>query len=162
MTRKDMNAYELSATLYLGSLDGLLSVEEKTLEKRLKAIGGWRYYRIARAFVKKSLGMLYDSMPEKNLRHLDRMLANSSMHIKPKSMTPPKNSILIDEDIFALLINETMMARCAICMAEPAEAKACKLRKALMIVAPPNDISETGWCPYHEVTIQSELGDYLI
>lgn len=160
--RKDANAYEVSALLYLGALDGRLKADGEALKKRLKDIpDAWRQYRIAQVATEKALGALYDSLPEKTLRHLDRVLKNSVIQIKPKGITPPKSSVIVDEDILCLLINETMASRCAICLASPAEERACPIRKALTVIAAPDEYPNNGRCPYAEVTKQHELGGYI-
>ena len=156
------NSYEMGAILFLGALDGQIKSDESVLEKRLRSIpDAWRQYRIARTSIDKVLGYLYDSLPQKQLKHIYNNVRTSTIQFKPKGINGTNDSICVDEDILRLLINETMSSRCAICLASPSEEKACPLRKALCVIAPPDDIQSDGGCPYSEVTKRNELGGYI-
>ena len=45
-------------------------------------------------------------------------------------------------------------------MADRAEIKGCALRKALMQIAPPKDLS-LGECPYRYVVTHCDIGEYI-
>lgn len=161
MMRKKINSYEMDAILYLGLLDGRLKLDGETLEKRLRAIpDAWRQYRIAQTAMDKTIGYLYDSVPQSQLRHLRTTIQNSTVQIKPRGVTPPPQSMIIGEDILRLLVTETMVANCALCLADPNEVRKCRIRKALTTITPPDTYPKGNTCPYREITLHNDLGDY--
>lgn len=59
-----------------------------------------------------------------------------------------------------LLINKVIENECAMCVKDSREQRRCKLRRALMLIAPPNEVKKDG-CNYLDVVAGNDLGDYI-
>ena len=158
---KELNSYEIAGIEYLAAIDSQLVHSEKHLEARLKSIpDAWRQYRIAQTAIEKALDALYATVPTKVLLHMQRLASNGEVVIRHKSITKTNDAQLVPEDVLKLLINLAMESQCAICLKDGKEAKRCKLRKGLMLIAPPDKVNESG-CSYSDVAMQNELGEYI-
>lgn len=158
---KEPNSYELTGIEFLAALDNQLAASEKHLESRLHSVpDGWRQYRIAQTAIRKVVEGVYATLPEKTLRHMMIVTRNGEAIIRQRSFTKTNDAQLVPEDVLRMLINTTMSAQCAICLKDGKEAKRCKLRKALMLIAPPDVVNEDG-CSYSDVALQNEPGNYI-
>lgn len=159
--QKELNSYEIAAIEYLAAIDSQLIQSERHLEARLKSIpDAWRQYRIAQTAIAKALDALYATVPTKVLLHMQRLAKNGEVIIRQKSITKTNEAQLVPEDVLKLLINLAMESQCAICLKDSKEAKRCKLRKGLMLIAPPDKVNESG-CSYSDVAMQNNLGEYI-
>lgn len=158
---KELNSYEVAGIEYLAAIDSQLVHSEKHLQARLKSIpDAWRQYRIAQTAIEKVLDALYATVPVKVLIHMQRLAKNGEVIIRQKSITKTNEAHLVPENVLRLLINTAMESQCAICLKRGEEAKRCKLRKGLMLIAPPDKVNETG-CSYSDVALQNDLGEYI-
>ena len=60
-----------------------------------------------------------------------------------------------------MLINTAIASECLLCVKDAREQKKCKLRKALMNIAPTAAIHKDGLCAYTDVVAGNELGEYI-
>lgn len=68
------NAKELHVVEFIAGLDCQLINGESCLEQRLKSVpDAWRQYRIARTEMGKALAAIYQTMPIKQLRHMQNL-----------------------------------------------------------------------------------------
>lgn len=158
----EVNSKELHAIEFIAALDNRLQVSEPDLEQRLRGIpDGWRQFRIAKAAVEKVLDGIYRTIPKKTLTHMDRILTFGEVVIRPKPATRSAEVQIVDEEALRHLINVAIAAECAICLRHGAECRACKLRKALMLIAPPAEIPADASCAYQTVAQHNELEHYI-
>ena len=157
------NAREIQAIEYLAAIDCQLIASQKQLENRLKQIpNGWRDYRLATTRIERVLDAVYETLPEKTLKHLYRLSTNGEVVIRPKSITKrPDDVQIVGTDDLKMLINVAMASECAVCMKDIREQKRCKLRKALECIAPAKELPANGLCAYAEVAANSEYGMYI-
>lgn len=157
----EVNARELYHIEFIAGLDCQLINAEKYLETRLKLVpDAWRQYRIARAAVQKTLVALYQTVPIKTLRHMQNLCTYGEVIIKPRGATPTNDVQIVPTPELKLLINKVIENECAMCVKSYAEQRGCKLRKALMHIAPPLEIDTSG-CNYRNVAASNELGEYF-
>lgn len=146
---QDANAKEMEAIQFLAALDGQLIISEPDIKDRLKRIpDAWRQYRIAKKFVSNVIIKLYETLPDKTLIYLDRLHHRGEVIVRMKPVRTDDGTKLVPADAINILVNSAINAECPICLRTPTEMKKCKLRKALMIVAPPDNIPNTKTCPY--------------
>lgn len=158
---KEPNSREVAGIEYLAAIDCQLIHNEKHLEARLKSIpDAWRQYRIAQSAIGKVIESLYATVPQKTLVHMQRLASNGEVIIRQRSITKTSEAQLVPEDVLKMLINFTMESQCAICLKRGKEAQRCKLRRGLMLIAPPDTVNETG-CSYSDVAMQNNLGEYI-
>lgn len=68
---------------------------------------------------------------------------------------------IVDNDDLKLLINKSIEHECAICMRRGGEVRSCPLRRALMDIAPPEELVKDGSCNYQAVAAGNDLGQYI-
>jgi hypothetical protein len=159
----EANAREVHVIEYLACLDARLVEGQTVLEKRLRTIpNGWRNFRLALTTVEKLLMQVYDTLPDKTLRHMDRVHQCGEVIIRPRpAIKMPDDVQIVMTDDLRLIINTMIKHECAMCIKDAREQKKCKLRKALMDIAPPHELNENGLCNYIDVVAANEYGDYV-
>lgn len=146
---------------YLAALDAQLMAHQDVLRERLKLIpNGWRQWRLMTVTANNLLVAIYDTLPTKTLLHMQRLCTYGEVlvRLKPASRTPEQ--VVVNEDDLREIFNTAMTAECAVCLKDDRQAKGCKLRRALMNIAPPETFSSQG-CEYRDVAIQSGYGKYI-
>jgi len=162
MDPREPNARELHGIEYLAALDQRLTEYESVLRRRLQETpDGWRQYRIAEAAVDKVITGLYGTVPEKTLKHMRRLSETGQVIIRPKPIVPVDDPQIVLTSVLKVLVNTSIASECSICLKEGAEVKKCKLRKALMLSAPPKELTDGPRCPYADVAVGCALGEYL-
>ena len=159
--RTPLNGREMQTLEYMMVIDHQLSKHPDALRARLAAVpNGWRQLRLIGVTMDRLLSDLLDTLPIKNLKHLQQIAKYGEMIIRlsPAARTP-EQALVWDEDL-QTVINTAMAAECAMCLRTPAQIKGCKLRKALTHVAPAYE-DTPGRCPYRDVAVASELGEYV-
>lgn len=159
----EANSREIHNIEYLACLDARLADGEKILEKRLRAIpNGWRNFRLAFTTVEKLLKQIYLTLPDKTVMHFDKMYQFSEVVIRPKpAIKLPDDVQFVNTDDLRLLINLAIKHECAVCLRDAREQKKCKLRKALMHIAPPAELLADGLYNYVYVASENEYGEYI-
>lgn len=162
-TVKEMCSRELHYTEFIAGLDAQLANGMPYLEERLKSIpDAWRQFRIAQTATDKLIRGLYQSMPDKQLNHMIRLIEFGEVVIRPKPVCKlPEDVQIVQTADLKLLINAAMSGECAVCIKEPHLQKRCKLYKAMMNICPPKELKHNGLCPYVEIAAASELGKYI-
>lgn len=157
------NSREVHAIEFLAGLDNQLASNQDALRPRLEKIpNGWRDYRLAVTRTEKVLDAVYETLPDKTLRHMERLCLHGEVVIRPKPLIkmPDDVQIVPTEDL-RMLINSAMQSECAICVKDCREQKKCRLRKALSTIAPANNVTADGLCPYTNVVAKCEYGQYI-
>ena len=159
----EANAREIHNIEFLAGLDAQLIQGQEILKDRLALIpNGWRNFRLAVTTTQKVLDAVYETLPLKTLRHMDRLCQCGEVIIRPRPMIkmPDDVQIVLADDL-RLLINMIVAQECAMCLKAPPEQKGCKLRKALQNIAPTAEIYRNGLCSYVDVAAAHKLGEYI-
>lgn len=162
--RTDITSRELRLIEYIGGVQTRLELGDPDLEKRIKSVPDlWRQWRIATVAIAKVLDGLYDTMPHRALERMQVLCERGEWVLRPKSpINKRTDSEIILEKDFNVLVNTAMSARCAFCMNDGKAIKECELRKVLLNVAPPNKLdSNSTLCPYAQVALENDLGNYI-
>lgn len=160
--QKDINGRELRSIEYLAALDARLIEYGESLEERLKMTkDGWRSFRAGRALIERSLDQVYDTVDDETRMHMRRMASVSEIVIRPSRQAASNDMLVVPANLMKVLVNSSMEAQCAICIKTGCDIRKCELRKALSMIAPPNRIPEKGACPYSEIALCHDLGNYM-
>lgn len=158
----EANARELHQIEFLAGLDARMNGNPDVLRERLKDVpDGWRQYRIAMAAVAKVLDGVYRTLPTRTLHHMARLNDNGEVVIR---MIPPVktgDAQIVGNKELRVLINAAIEGHCALCLKSGGEVRSCPLRRALILVAPPQDFAKDGMCPYQHVAAGNALGEYI-
>lgn len=148
--RTEMSSRELHTAEYIAILDKRLFDGEKHLEKRLRSVPDlWRQYRIARTAIEKVIDGLYDTMPLHTLAHFNAVCSNNEVVLRPRSVLndSTNSQVVLNKDIITL-VNHCVESECSMCLKTKGEIKKCKIRKALMNIAPATDVGFSSLCEY--------------
>lgn len=159
----EANAREIHSIEFLAGLDAQLVQGQGTLKERLQAIpGGWRNFRLAVSTTERVLDAIYETLPDKTLRHMQRLCQCGQVIIRPRPLIKmPDDVHIVDAADLKMLINAVIENKCAICVEDAAGQKACPLRKALHHIAPTESVYRDGKCSYLDVAAGNELGKYI-
>ena len=156
----DCNSRELHRIELIAALDAQLQGGEEPLKKRLQTIpNAWRDYRMCLTRLGRLVEQVYHTLPTKTLKHMAALCQHGEVLIRFKPVVANDAQLIMTSDLKEL-INTAMEAKRTICFEDRAGVKACRLRKALMDIAPPKDLS-LGDCPYRYVIEHSDRGDYI-
>ena len=157
------NARELHIIEFVAGLHAKVKQGEEILRDRLGVIpGGWRDWRTASGRIQKVLDGIYQTMPTKTLKHMQRLCDCGEVVIRPKPMIKmPDDVQIVLKDDLKLMINRVISAECAMCVKDGREQKKCALRKALENIAPTAAVHKNGLCAYVDVATMNELGEYI-
>lgn len=160
---RETNSKEIHTIEYLACLDKQLMDGQKYLKDRLQTIpNGWRDFRLAAKATERVLDAVYETVPDKTRLHMQRIEECGQVVIRPNpAIKLPGDVQMVMVDDLLMLINSTIASECAVCLKDKREQKKCKLRKALMNIAPPRELPKNGLCVYSEVAAQNELGKYI-
>lgn len=157
------NARELLNIEFLAGLDAQLAQGEKILKDRIKQIpNGWRDFRLAMSAIERVLDAVYETLPEKTMRHMRRLGQLGQVIIRPKpAIKMPDDVHIVAADDLKMLINRAIENECAMCVRDLPGQKGCKLRKCLETVAPTAEVHKDERCAYIDVAAGNELGKYI-
>jgi hypothetical protein len=159
---KEANSKELRSIEYLAIMDHQIAKGEGDLKARLKTTpDGWRQYRMARTASSKAIGAIYDTLPTKTLNHLLGLSRTCEAIIRVKPIARTNEVQVVPEESLKTLVNIAIKNQCAICMEFGKNIHRCKLRQSLMLISPPKDIQDDGRCPYSDIALQNDFGDYI-
>lgn len=161
--RMDANAKEIHVIEFLAGLDAQLVAGQEHLKERLQAIqGGWRNFRLAVTTTERVLDAVYDTLPDKTLRHMTRLHECGEIVIRKKPLIPlPDDVQIVGNEDLKVLINSVVENECAICVKTCGEQRSCKLRNALKLIAPTEALNRDGRCEYRDVAAGNEMGEYI-
>lgn len=155
---KRLTATEREVLMRLGLAYEFLATDAPMIEARAKMVkNGPAMLRGACGMINKFLQECYKTISTDQMRTLTRSFKEMSYTVGIKCPATRNNSRREEEYgviVSIAALNELFAAcadHCALCIATPAEAKACKLRKALDSV--PNDSEDLpdGGCQYRSV-----------
>lgn len=160
----EANAREIHVIEFLAGLDCQIQSGQEILRERLKLIpNGWRDFRLAVTATQRVLDAVYDTLPVKTLKHMDRLCRYGQIVIRPKPAVPLADDDvqIVPTDDLRMLINATISAECAVCLKDARGQKKCKLRRALSNIAPTEALRADGLCNYTDVAAGNEFGNYI-
>lgn len=162
-TTMPANAREIHIIEFLAGLDAQLMQGQEILRDRLALVpDGWRKFRLAVTTTEKVLDGIYETLPMKTLKHMDRLCQCGQVIIRPRPLVKmPDDVQIVPADDLRLIINMIVAQECAMCLKSPPEQKGCKLRKALEIIAPTAEVYRNGLCSYVDVAAAHKLGEYI-
>lgn len=156
-----MNSRELHRFELIAVLDMQLHKGTEVLKNRLQTIpNGWRDYRMIATRLSRLVSQIYETLPTNRIRYMETLCAYGEVLIRVRPAAKSDENILIPVSALKMLVNHAMAGTCTMCFKGRDEVKACKLRKALIEVAPPVDLT-LGECPYRYVIEQNEEGRYI-
>lgn len=157
----DMNSKELHRFELLACLDVQLMSGAEPLEARLRSIkDGWRDYKMILSRIGSLVSRIYETMPDKSIRHMQQLTRHGEAIVRLKPAGGAGYFQPVDVNDLRILINLAIEAECFGCSKGKPGIRGCKLRKTLMTVAPPTDVS-LGECPYRYVVDNAPLGEYI-
>ena len=162
-TTMPANAREIHIIEFLAGLDAQLMQGQEILRDRLALVpDGWRKFRLAVTTTEKVLDGIYETMPMKTLKHMDRLCQCGQVIVRPRPLVKmPDDVQIVPADDLRLIINMIVAQECAMCLKAPPEQKSCKLRKALRNIAPTAEVYKNGLCSYVDVAAAHKLGEYI-
>lgn len=162
-TTMPANAREIHIIEFLAGLDAQLMQGQEILRDRLALVpDGWRKFRLAVTTTEKVLDGIYETLPMKTLKHMDRLCQCGQVIVRPRPLVKmPDDVQIVPADDLRLIINMIVAQECAMCLKSPPEQKGCKLRKALEIIAPTAEVYRNGLCSYVDVAAAHKLGEYI-
>ena len=157
----EMNSRELHRFELIAVLDMQLHSGTELLKARLQTIpNGWRDYRMISTRLGRLVSQIYETMPTNRVRYMQTLCEYGEVLIRVRPAAKSDENMLIPISALKVLVNHAMAGTCTMCFDGPDKVKACKLRKALMEVAPPVDLN-LGECPYRYVVEQNDEGKYI-
>lgn len=154
--RRPLNHREMVALEFIYALESKQE-EMDCLEKRMREIGVWRYYRPAMALMIKVTNALLHSLCDRNLRHMKEIQDRYIVHLSPRPAVGKLSSDhIVSSDELAMLCNSCLRDRCMFCTKDVREAKGCKARDFFLRIAPPDEVSMTGMCEYALMTADDD------
>lgn len=159
--RWELNASEATALELIAGLDAQLQVHDESLKERMQEIGGgcYRDYRLAMSRIAKVIGMLYETCPDKTIRHMQMLAKCGEVVVRPRPITPDYVQI-VENGVLYEMVNNVVKNECVGCFARGSEAKGCKIRKMLSKVATVRKIERDGTCPFQQVVQDNPYGKY--
>lgn len=158
---QEMNSKELHRFELLAALDVQLTSGQEPLKARLQTIpNGWRDFRMIGARLGRLIEQIYDTMPTNRVRYMQTLCQYGEILIRVKPAAKSDENLLLPVSALRVLVNHAMSDHCTMCFLNRDEVKACKLRKALIEVAPPVDLT-LGECPYRYVVENNDSGEYI-
>ena len=158
---QEPSARELHIVEFIAGLDCQLAKGGDILEARLRNVPDlWRQYRIAMKATQKVIEGIYKTVPIKTLRHMQNLCKYGEIVIRPRPATPVDDVQIVPTQELKLLINKVIENECAMCIKDQREQRRCKLRRAMMVIAPPQEVNREG-CNYRDVVAGNDLGEYI-
>ena len=158
---KEANSKEMHGIEVLAALDCQLSQYEKHLKERLQSVpSAWQQFRMGKAGVANAVNAVYGTLPVKSLVHMQRLCEHGEVIIRQRGAVKTDDVQFVPTDGLKLLVNIAMENECAICMKDRTGQRKCELRKALMLMVPPDRVTQSK-CAYQSIVSTNALGDYI-
>lgn len=127
----------------LRCLFGCISVfqvcRDRGIEKRMKRIGAWRWYRLAQSFTEKAADAFLRSIPPKKLQSIYKDVQSIRMDIYVDGVTGQRRhgrSFFVEEDALNKIAERACVSDCTFCTKKGQDVKRCELRRALIDIVP--------------------------
>lgn len=132
--------------------------------KRVTAYGDGRWARrdtgLLISLVDRLQQTLLKTMPEKRIDFYRRMTREAQIVISWPGPAKTSREILIDAEDLGAIAEAAMTGVCAMCLKEGRDVKRCRLREALMVIAPPAKVSGFT-CEYRDPALALDLGEEI-
>lgn len=141
----DANAREIHNIEFLAGLDTQLIQGQEILRDRLALVpNGWRNFRLAVTTTEKVLNGIYETLPMRTLRHMDRLCKCGEVVIRPKPIIKLLDDaqIVLSEDL-RMLINMVVAAECAVCLKSPPSRRAASCARRFRTSRPQRRFTTT-------------------
>lgn len=121
------------------------------MEARLRTIpNGWRDWKLLTAVTDRLMGKLLDTIPTKQLNRIVHIFNHGEVLIREKSFVRSPQLITMPLDDLAFITEAAIKSQCRHCLRSGKEVRRCKLYKALIGAAPPDQYPRYG-CGYQEI-----------
>lgn len=160
ITKTQPNRYENRYMLNMMVVLHTLVSDREVIERRLRP---W-YPEIRRDLglliylTKKVQEELMTTFPDKRNAYYQRMAEVGEMVIDMPGAVPRGRHVLMDVTDAAAMAEAAMRGECAMCMRDGREIRRCRLREAMLGIAPPTEVSRTG-CEYRRPASQLIQGE---
>ena len=125
-TTMPANAREIHIIEFLAGLDAQLMQGQEILRDRLALVpDGWRKFRLAVTTTEKVLDGIYETLPMKTLKHMDRLCQCGQVIVRPRPLVKmPDDVQIVPADDLRLIINMIVAQECAMCLKSPPSRRA--------------------------------------
>ena len=141
-------------------LHTLLS-DREAAEKRLREYG----YKWARRDIGLLISLdnrlqeqMLSTMPDRRIAYYQKMAKEAQIVVEFPGAARTDRHVMMEVEDLAALAEAAMRGECAMCIKEGRDVKRCRLREALLPVAPPTEWSRNG-CEYRQQAGQLIQGD---
>ena len=141
-------------------LHTLLS-DREAAEKRLMEYG----YRYAKRDIALLIAMdnrlqeqMLSTMPDRRIAYYQKMANEAQIVIEFPGAVKLDRHVLMEVEDLGALAEAAMRGECAVCIRDGREVKRCRLRDALLPIAPPREFSRVG-CEYRRPASQLIQGE---
>ena len=136
----------------------------KALEDRARAAGKnvWRDLRAAAALTDKVTEALLKTVPADKLQWLARTMKEGHIRVDMPGPVRREGYVVVSDRDAAALTEAAMRNECAMCTRTGSDVNTCAIRKALLVCAAPNVISDGGTlsgCEYETYAVQLVAGE---
>lgn len=156
-------AYELTVVQFVTALADQCETLEGRVKDRLHTIkNGWRDWRLMRSLLRKMSDNLLDTMPDKEIIYLNKMLEHGEIFMRLRPPIRDTEYQLVENAVITRIVNKIMQDECAICFREGRDIKHCQLRKDLHMIVPCADkYDPMVECVYRNAVLNGERGKYV-
>ena len=120
---------------------------------------GYAYYRMALGLMDKTLGLIYETTPVRQLKQMYVICKSGAIQLTTSPALTPANYTAVKNSDLNYLCSAAVNMKCALCAEDPMSARKCELRKTLMTIWPPKELPKYGDCPYQGVRWFENPGD---
>lgn len=113
----------------------------KEMEARLRALpNAWRDWRLLTSTSSRLIDKLLDTIPSKQLQRIAHIFEHGEVLIRERSFVRSPQLITMPLDDLAFITEAAIKAQCRHCLRSGKEVKRCKLYRALIGAAPPENL----------------------
>lgn len=133
----------------------IMSTCRDAIRQRMKQYKyGWRDVRLLEVMLEKVQQEMMDTIPDKRLDYYEHLRLYGKHTIEIPGPIPRGSHRLINHKDLEALIGAAMGGMCCMCIREGREITECRVRQALLSVAPPDQVTGDGGrfikCEYQE------------
>lgn len=157
--KQPMNGPERRAISHLMAFFAMSGGHGDSLKGRLGGVkNGWRDWRLMISLAAKLYSALLATLPKRQLYQMLQLESQGECRITMKSATHSADYHMVDTHSLEVIVKRAIRSECEICVMDDRAVKGCKLRKALIDVAPPEEIPRFG-CPYRDAGFGGDWED---
>lgn len=159
--RPDLNRREKTGMEMILACANEMHRSGEALKPRLKMGNpkGWAFFRAALALLDKSLNLIFDTTPTRQLQQLQTMCKTGHVQLVHSAAVTPVGYTPVKVTDVNVLCAGAVNGKCAVCVEDGLSARQCPLRKSLMTIWPPKELPKYGDCPYQGVRWYEGAGD---